>query len=718
MADQMSEFVITTPQGEEFTISAPDEKQATAIFQQYQSKNYTGPADKNGVPEGMVYDKATNRMVDAKGLAEHATPTGSLPGTWLKGMPFVGEYADELAGYLTSSDDTKNNPNQSQPIQTEVARQSQQLADENYPKTALAGKIGVGLSTLPLALEMAPTLPASLAGKVAVGVPLAAATGTAEGFVSGVGEGRDGERLDTGLHRAKVSGATGAVLGAVAPVASSAIGAGARTLLDSATINKQLSRVGLSRPAGDTLNAALTADDTLGASGMARMAKAGDEAMLADAGDTAAGLLDTTIQKSGAAGRVASNAVQSRAAQSNSKLQGMMDVVLGKPVGIDKASRDIAMKTAAARDVAYKAAYAKSIDYATPAGRAVEDVFTRTPSDILNAAIKKANNKMKIEGLQNLQIMANIADDGAVTFRQMPNMMQVDYLKRALNDVAEDSKSIRGAMSGEGQDAAKLAKQLRDAATEAVPAYKAALKLGGDTIEEKNALELGNSLLDPSVTRENVRDAARGMTDAERKQAALGLRQDIDDTMANVETALSDTNIDAREAAKALKKFSSRSAREKVTELIGVQRAAPLFKQLDQAQAALTLKAQTVANSRSFARTETAKAVSERGKDGVWQAFKEGRPIEAPRRVWQTLTGANADATQQRESKIYEEISSILTGPRGQDAVRALQSLLDAYKTGAANRTTAQATGNLAAGALALPAYQETQRRLALPAKE
>jgi hypothetical protein len=260
-------------------------------------------------------------------------------------------------------------------------------------------------------------------------------------------------------------------------------------------------------------------------------------------------------------------------------------------------------------------------------------------------------------------------------------------------------------MTPEGVDASKLAKDLRSALAQAVPEYAQAAKLGADTIEQKNALNVGYKLLSPSTSREDVAAAVDGMTQAEQKQMMLGVRQQIDDTMANVTQAMTDPNVDAREAAKALKDMSSRSAREKLVLALGQQRANALFAQLDKAQAAISLKAAVAQNSKTFARQQTAKSIEERGKDSIVQAAREGLPLEVPRRAWRQLTGGTPDAQQERVNEIYSQIANVLTGPRGAGASNALQQLLKAYQTGQTNAATAQTVGNLATGALALPAY-------------
>jgi hypothetical protein len=714
----VAKFKITTEDGT-FNVEADNADDALSAIDQYSSKNYMGPADKNGVPEGMVYDPATNRMVDAKALANKEVPGGSMIGDALKGVPFVGEYADELAGYLSSSSDTKNHPNESQPIQTEVARQAQQTFEKENPKTALASKLAVGATTLPLAIEGAAALPAasSLLGRSLIGATAGGVVGATEGAVSGYGEGEnkqnqngetDNTRAAKAGDRAMWSGALGTVLGGATPVVADTLSAGARGLLDRFTVNRQLQQAGISRPAADAVRSAMQADDALGPVGMQRLQRSGPDAMLADSGDSAASLLDTTIQRSGRAGNIARQAVVQRANAAGQRLRGTMDLVLGQPPGINQAARDVAQRTAAARHQAYQAAYNAPIDYAARSGRDIEDVFNRTPPSILRQAIDRANEAMVINRQPNRQIMANIAPDGTVTFREMPNMQQVDELKKALQEVARGGENVDqfGRMNGRGQRIDRLARELRDAARDAVPEYRTALDLGGDKIGEDEALRLGNSLLDPSTTRENVHEFVNGLTGEQRRQIAIGLRQAIDEKMANVKTVLSDPNMDAREATAILKDMSSRAAHDKMVTALGAQRANALFRQLQQTQAALELKANINQNSKTFARQEIHRSVEERGKDSVTNAILKGEPLQVGKRSWQRLTGADANSEQARNDTIYEDIATLMTGPRGPAAQAALQRLTAAYNAGTMNQQTAREVGRILTGGALLPSYQ------------
>lgn len=712
----MGKYKITTEDGT-FTVEADNADDALAALDQTSAQNYMGATDKNGVPEGMVFDPATNRMVDTKALAQHEVPEGSWAGAAIKGLPFIGSYADEALGYLTSSSDTKNHPNESQQIQTDLIRQSQKKYEDENPKTALASKLAVGATALPAAIINAPALPTTgflggLMGRTLLGASIGGATGATEGAVSGYGEGEGDERKNNSIDRAKWGGALGTILGGVAPVVSQAATSVVRPIIDKFTVNRNLADLGISRPAADAVQRAMQADDALGPAGLARIDKAGPDAMLADAGESASALLDTTIQRSGRAGRIASDAVQTRAGATSGKLKGTMDLVLGQPPGMNAAAKAVYQRSAAARDAAYKAAYAKPIDYSSRAGRDIEDVFSRTPDSILGPAIKRANDTMKVRGMQNDQIMASIAEDGTVTLREMPNVVQADYLKRALNKMADEARDSRGIQTDLGVDAALLARQLRKALGDAVPEYSVASKLGGDTIEEKQAIELGASLLKPATTREVVNDAVVGMSAAEKKQAMLGLRQNIDDTMANVTRAISDPNVDARETAKILRDMSSKAAQEKMSALLGPQKTAILAKQIDEAAAALQLKASVSANSKTFARTEINRSVEDRGKDNVTRAFAKGEPLQVGKRLWQKATGADVASEQARSDAVYADIATLMTGARGQAAQDALQRLTDAYRTGALNQETARQVGRILSGGALLPSYQLSTQQL------
>lgn len=653
-------------------------------------------------PEGMVLDPETGQMVDTKAIADQGD--GSWAGAFIKGMPFIGEYADELVG---GGDE----------VNTELARQMADKFERDNPTTALAGQVATGLTTLPAAVMTGQALPgaltATLPRAVATGLVGGSVAGGIEGAVSGYGEGRDGESRGA---RAGERGAAGAIvgggLGAATPLAGAGLKKVANKVLDSFSVDRQAAKLGISRPTAKAVTDAMSADDALGVTGGQRMLAAGEDAMLADSGASAQSLLDTAIQRSGKGGRTANDAVMARANRAGQRLKTTMDEVLGIPEGTNKAARDISQRTAASRKAAYDAAYAQPIDYAAGTGRKIEDIVSRVPPNILKEALQEANEAMIESGRRNMQIMADIADDGSVTFRNPPNVEQLDKLKQALGTVAAEKIDTFGRPTAAGMRAGRLAKQLRDTLVDAVPEYGQAVKLGGDKIAEDRALELGTKLLSPGMSREAVAEATKNLSEAERKQIALGLRQQIDDTMASVNAALTDSNMDAREATKALKMMSSRTARWKVARAIGQDNAAKVFKELDRTQAAIELKASVATNSKTFARTTINDAVKDMHGSGPVNALKDMEPVKAAKLAGRTLTGRSPEAMKNAEDQVFSQISELLTGPRGSEAMEKLRSLMGIYDQIPANERLARSAGNAGAAALTLPAFQTGTRQI------
>ncbi len=139
---------------------------------------------------------------------------------------------------------------------------------------------------------------------------------------------------------------------------------------------------------------------------------------------------------------------------------------------------------------------------------------------------------------------------------------------------------------------------------------------------------------------------------------------------------------------------------------MGDRYAAPIIKQLDEAQTAVSLKSEVAANSKTFARTEAAKSVAQRNEDSSWQALKEFKPLEAGKRAGRRVTGEDSASRLSREDAIYADIAKLLTGPRGPDAQLALQRLEAAYKAGNLNAETARKIGEHIVGGTDVTAYQ------------
>jgi hypothetical protein len=371
-----------------------------------------------------------------------------------------------------------------------------------------------------------------------------------------------------------------------------------------------------------------------------------------------------------------------------------LDDVLGSPRGVKEAARDIRQGTASARSTVYDAAYDSPLDYASNSGRQIESLFPRIPRQ----AIREANALMQLKGERSQQILIDLAPDGSVQFRQMPDVRQLDYITRGLNQVAENLDGT-GAMAGQstkGQAYKDLSTALRTALRTAVPAYDDALRTAREPIQQVQGMKFGYDLLKPSTTRDVVRMEVERMTPPQLEAVRMGVRSHIDDVLANVKTAAS--NIDKEgmpELRRMLGDLSTKAAREKLRAIIPNRREyAELVRELDRASRSLLLSADTAANSRTFGRQATAQGIKDSLEPGVVGNALRGKPLDTSRRAVQQFFGTSPQDDIAREDQVYSEIARFLTGARGGPATqRTNQALMDAYRVGAQNEALA---GNVA----------------------
>ena len=158
------------------------------------------------------------------------------------------------------------------------------------------------------------------------------------------------------------------------------------------------------------------------------------------------------------------------------------------------------------------------------------------------------------------------------------------------------------------------------------------------------------------MPRDELVEAMRGMSDMEKSFVGQGVREVIDDSVANVKKAFTDTNMDAREAAKALKDLSSRSSRDKITTAIGRDKATRLFAELDEATVAFELKASVAQNSKTFARESLASHVTELTEAGPMNALRRGEPVQAAKEGLRGLLGGSRAQRGARQDQIYSDL--------------------------------------------------------------
>jgi len=574
------------------------------------------------------------------------------------------------------------------PIGSAVTQVGGALA--SVPGLSQLGRMGMGLAgrvlgtAAPAAPVVAPAAAApSLARMVAGGALQGAGYGAAQGFGEGSG-------LEDRLKDMGIGAGIGAGLGAAAPAIGELGRAGVNKALDAYRVGRAYSGLGMGRPAGDAVTRALAADDAFaGGVGAQNIARAGPEGMLANAGPSAVGALDYTVQRGGPGTLVAGQAIRQRGQEANRALTGALDDVLGAPQGVNAMVTDIRQGSAAARDAAYTAAYAKPIDYSAPAARDLEGFLSRVPAK----AITKANELMQLEGVQSNQILAKIADDGTVSFTRMPDVRQIDYITRGLKHLAESGEDA-GKLGGRtdfSRAYTNLSRDIRSVTGDLVPEYGVALNTAADAISRGQATRIGYDLLKAGTGRDEVVAAVDRMSKPELEAVRQGLRSHIDDLMANVKAAASDPNQDAREAIAALRQLNSRAAKDKLSTVLDPIQLASLTREIERATSGAQLVAGTAANSKTAGRIAVSEANKAMQAPGTMRQMAEGGGIPTMYRgAMRYIFGGTPQDKLRAEDEMNRQIAEILTA---RNPAAILPTLQKAYEAAPQNAAIAARVG-------------------------
>jgi hypothetical protein len=650
-------FELQGPDGATYEVDAPDEGAALIAFKGMAGGNQPAHNAPEYVPPGVEgYDPKTGNVTRQFGMGESGAYGAADTATF--------GFGDELASILGST--LTGTPREQ--VLAEMRGNQQQAQEQNpgsYLTGQLAGGVAQGMASAPLTAS-ARFAGSTLLPRVAAGM----ADGLVAGSIYGAGSGTDAESR---AWEAAKGGGFGLAAGGAFPLVS----AGASKVFE--TARNAISARPIAQQAGADpetlrlLGSVLDADGSLGPTGQANMARAGQDAMLADAGPNARSILDASIQRGGPGAVEARQAISDRTGRASQAIAAALDSTLGAPEGVTATRTAIRQGSAPARSIAYDDAYKAAIDYADPRGHAIESIVkTRVPQ----SAIAEANALMRAEGHTSSQILAKVADDGSVVFEKLPDVRQLDYITRGLNEVADqaDGAGKLGGTTAKGRAYQNLSSEIRDQLRDLVPAYGKALETAADPIRRSKAVDLGSKLLSPSMTRDQVDEAVRGMTGPERDALAQGVRSRLDDAMANVTRTVQDGDTGAREAVKAIKDLSSRANREKLTAAIGKDRADALFEEIDRAATSFDLRASVAENSKTYARQATDQRVKDLTGPGAVGKAAQGEPIQATKSIVQALTGMTPERIRGREDAIYSEIARLLTrqGGAGQDVYSAV----------------------------------------------
>jgi hypothetical protein len=240
-----------------------------------------------------------------------------------------------------------------------------------------------------------------------------------------------------------------------------------------------------------------------------------------------------------------------------------------------------------------------------------------------------------------------------------------------------------GRPTGKGADLNIVAGKIRDALGRAVPSYDRAVSMGGNAIRERQSGELGSILLNDRVTRDELTEAIRGASKTEMDALRLGVRNQIDEIMANVKTSISAGDQNAiEEARKLLRQLSSGANKQKLQMILAPQKYGKLNTKLSEIRAALELQANVAPNSATAIRQQVMKDIEEITGLGIVGSAMRGEPLQAGQRVVQALTGMTDASMVERRTGILTEIAQALTTKRGREAQVALTYVSEAIEKG------------------------------------
>lgn len=609
-------------------------------------------------------------------ISEEDVPYGEgLARSYLAGgtLEFGDEIIASSTAFLNQLFDKDPNKTYSEVYDAYLSRERRRADDfaRRHPGSDISAKIAGGvfspfwkplsllgkLSLIPRAAKI--TTPATVGQTVRQG----AKAGAYGGFLYGLGA---GEGLEGRATSAAIMAPGGALLGG----ALSPLFYGSNVLAQKLLALRAKRRAGRIKkaPGGVTREVqdlAITDEVTLG--GAARLAKMGDDAILADAGPAMAARLDQIIQSAGPGALEAQQAIQARGELIGRKLTKELDDVLGGLEAVKTKEQLASLYTNAGK--IYSKAYGTPINYASDRGFELLNLINSFPARVVTAT----NELLRIaavldKSIPSKKLKFTIGDAGNVTWKELPTVAQIDYLTRGLKSIVEKEEGV-GLMGGTttlGIKLMELSSRTRTLLKELVPSYRDALKISAGNITDRNARLFGQEILKPAHDRQDVFSALEGMGERQLFLVKKGLRQYIDDLMAKTKRAMDDPTTDdnvLKETMALTRDLSSRINRDKLQYLLGEADAGKVFSGLERQEIALQLKAQIKTNTKTYARLVTDKRAAVHGELNPLNILVGGSPVKAGQQMLKIGTGtdpASMAAARQQHDKLMAEI---LSGP-------------------------------------------------------
>lgn len=443
-----------------------------------------------------------------------------------RGTP-VGSWLDEANALTSAGLNTVSGGYLGAPYDEAKAYQNAEdrAYDKANPKTSMALQTTGALASAPLV----PGAQVMRGGSLGAQVVNSGATGLFYGGAYGAGEGDTAaERLAGASKGASIGGS----IGMVAPAVARGVGNATEYVMNAVKgVPQPLQN--FERGSVNRVSRAMRDDGiTAAPEYQGRMQPLGDEGMLLDVGQNLQNQAGAIANQPGTGQQTLTTRLDTRRAGASGRIRTDTDAALGQRVNLPETEQALRQQYGAAARPHYDEFYQTPV----PFTHEVENVLNRVDPSVVSGAQKL----MRADGHQSNQFFANILDDGTVEMRRVPNAMEWDYIKRAVDDTA------RGATPKSNQE--RVYKGLAGAINDTIDGtispgnpgaspWAQARAIAGEGIGLREAMENGQSAFSKNLTADQMRFDLQGLSDLERSGYTMGARAQVDDVMRNSGTA-------------------------------------------------------------------------------------------------------------------------------------------------------------------------------------
>ena len=612
--------------------------------------------------EGYAPGEASRQGIYEQTLRER--PVAARVVSAARAVPFVGEGIDEATGYLarlTDGEEAEGNV-------LAGMRMLQDAMDQRRPVESALTQAGVGItSALPLAAAAVPSRFAGFTPGQAImrGALGGTAAGAGEGAVSGflAGRGDAGDRLRSASERSVFGGVLGGVLGGAVP----AISGGAARLSATPAVRRFAAMAEEQGIAPETLG---LLGRRIGAEEGVDVATPTRAASLAETSPPFAGALDVGLTTDVPGAALGRQLLTSQADEAAGNVVSIMDDVLGAPTGRLSRIAGIMRDTAPERARLYADAYSQPVPYSDE----LRAMLRRVPDDV----IARANELMQVEGVPGQQMRMVTDALGNPQIERLPNMQQLDYITRALQDRGFSEQAAPAAQRAYRG----LTQEMREELDRLIPEYAASRSAAAEAIGDREAVQAGYEIFRRQMPVEEVEDILSGFTtDGQRLNLRAGLRQYIEDRMGQALEPLSrmasEADIASRsEALTALRDLIGTSAgRQKLALVLGDDAAEDLVSRLRGEIPALQA-AQLGFNSATAGRQAFAAGERSANEQGVMAALQQGEAARAVGMLPGRLLGYGAESAEEVTRRALGEAAPIIARQRTPESLEALRQYI------------------------------------------